>query len=118
MPAGTVQPGWEQKSASRAASCIAANRILLENAALDPNRLNTVFASCNVDPATGAPLVSHADGLRHYEIFQGETQDGGLTWTWQPITQDSDCDNIRPVVPIWPSERRVLLWDARPLHEL
>jgi hypothetical protein len=79
-------------------------------AALDPHDPDTVFISTNADPATGAPLVSAADGHRHWEIFSGVTRDGGATWSWAPITRDSTQDNLRPVIPQWPGGSRIVLW--------
>jgi hypothetical protein len=59
---------------------------------------------------TGQPLISSADGKRHHEIFRGETKDGGATWAWTPITQNSTMDNLRPLVPIWKDQRTALVW--------
>ena len=70
-------------------------------AVLDPKDLNTVYISTDADPVNGAPLISQADQQRHRELFQGRTNDGGTTWTWTPITANSDVDNIRPMVPLW-----------------
>ncbi|MGK3961080.1 BNR-4 repeat-containing protein [Sorangium sp. So ce1667] len=79
--------------------------------AIDPADVNTVFISTNANPSTGAPLVSAADGARHYEIFRGTTSDGGPTWQWTPVTRDSRVDNLRPIVPRpGPGGRRALIW--------
>jgi hypothetical protein len=48
--------------------------------------------------------------MRHYEIFEGRTADGGVTWAWQPITKDSPADNLRPIVPISDGSEAILLW--------
>jgi hypothetical protein len=79
-------------------------------ASLDPQDPNVLYISTNADPATGKPLVSRSDGKRHYEIFRGWTRDRGQRWTWRPITQDSTQDNLRPVVPVSDSGKRILLW--------
>ncbi|MEM9233607.1 MAG: BNR-4 repeat-containing protein [Pseudomonadota bacterium] len=79
-------------------------------AAIDPEAPGTVVISTNADPVTGAPLISTADEKRHWELFRGQTQDGGRSWTWQPLTANSTSDNIRPVIPSWPEGRRVILW--------
>ena len=79
-------------------------------AALDPEDPSRVVISTNAEPATGAPLISDADGQRHWEIFAGHSRDDGITWTWSPLTHDSTVDNLRPVIPAWASDRRVLLW--------
>jgi len=80
-------------------------------AAIDPTDPNVVFISTNADPSSGAPLVSAADGARHYEIFRGTTADSGQTWQWAAVTRDSAVDNLRPIVPP-PSAggRHALLW--------
>lgn len=73
----------------------------------DPSR---AVISTNVEPATGAPLVSAADGKQHWELFAGRTTDGGEHWTWTPLTRDSTADNLRPIVPRWRRDRCVVLW--------
>lgn len=80
------------------------------NIALDPQDPSTVFISTDADPTSGKPLMSAADGKRHYEIFQGATRDGGAHWAWSAVTRDSTIDNIRPLVPVWNSPKLVLLW--------
>ncbi len=78
--------------------------------ALDPHDPHTVFISTNADPQSGQPLMSAADGKRHWELFQGTTQDGGASWSWQAVTANSACDHLRPVIPVWPGGPRVVLW--------
>ncbi len=71
--------------------------------ALDPHDPNRLFVSTTIDPRDDAALGVH-------EIFQGQTTDGGTTWTWTPITFHSKVDNLRPTVPIWDAGHTVLLW--------
>lgn len=79
--------------------------------ALLPGDPDMVFISADVEPAGGAPLISAADGKRHYEIFKGTTEDGGRTWHWTAVTHNSTEDQIRPIVPIpVGSGKTVLLW--------
>jgi hypothetical protein len=78
--------------------------------ALVPGDPTRVFVSTDADPATGAPLVSAADGKRHWEIFRGETRDEGRSWRWQAVTRDSTADNLRPVVPRTEGRDELLLW--------
>jgi hypothetical protein len=59
---------------------------------------------------TGAPLVSAADGKRHWEIFRGATADEGRSWRWQTVTRDSTADNLRPIVPRTEGREELLLW--------
>lgn len=80
------------------------------NIALDPAALDTVYLSTDADPVTGEPLMSAADGNRHYEIFRGVTADGGATWAFAALTRDSAQDNLRPIVPVAPAGARVVLW--------
>lgn len=77
--------------------------------AIDPDNVDVVYISTDADPTTGEPLISQADGQRHYEIYKGETGDGGATWRWTAITRDSTFDNIRPSVPSWDGGT-ALLW--------
>jgi hypothetical protein len=77
--------------------------------ALVPGDPARVYVSTDADPATGAPLVSAADGRRHWEIFAGATGDGGRTWRWQAVTRDSAADNLRPIVPRG-NGGEILLW--------
>ncbi len=78
--------------------------------ALDPADLDRLYLSTDADPATGQPLISHRDGRRHYEIFAGKTSNGGVTWTWTPVTEESETDNLRPIVPLGCGRRTILLW--------
>ncbi len=78
--------------------------------ALHPADPDVVYISTNADPATGEPLVSSADGERHWEIFRGTTGDGGQTWEWEAITSGSTADNIRPIVRPLGDGRTVILW--------
>ena len=71
--------------------------------ALHPDDPDRIFVSTRIDPRTGATLP-------HHEIFDGITADGGRTWSWQPVTQDSSVDNLRPIVPKWSADRTALLW--------
>ena len=79
-------------------------------AALVPGDPTTVIVSTNADPSTGRPLVSHADGLRHWEIYRGHSGDGGRSWRFVPLTRDSAVDNIRPVVPKADGREPIVLW--------
>jgi hypothetical protein len=85
--------------------------------ALDPNDPDTVYVSTNSDPVSGDPLVSRADGQRHWEIFRGQTRDFGATWSWTPITSNSSTDNLRPVIPLW-KEHTFILWLRGPYHSM
>jgi hypothetical protein len=79
-------------------------------AALDPNDPNVVYISTDADPATGVPLLSAADGRRHRELYRGTRRDSGRSWSWEPITANSNVDNLRPVVPKWADARTALVW--------
>ncbi len=77
---------------------------------IHPHHPDIVFISTNADPVTGVPLVSSADGRRHYEIFMGRTRDGGAGWKWTAITANSMADNLRPIVPAWEAGKTIVLW--------
>ena len=72
--------------------------------AIDPYDLDSLYVSTPIDPRDGAALT-------HHEIFHARTADAGATWTWTPVTENSDrpttsARSSRPVIP-----RRVpLLW--------
>lgn len=78
--------------------------------AIDPGDVGRVVISTDVHPETGVPLISGADGQQHHELFEGITTDGGATWHWTTITADSTAHNLRPIIPIWDSDQRALLW--------
>jgi hypothetical protein len=59
--------------------------------AVDPHCLDQVYISAPVHPGTG-------EATRHYEIYRGQTPDGGASWSWAAVTEDSDADNLRPIV--------------------
>ena len=80
------------------------------NVALNPQNPDELYISTNADPTSGRPLVSSADGRRHWELFHGVTPDAGATWTWTPVTVHSTADNLRPIVPIGGQDHMVLLW--------
>ncbi|MEO3756056.1 BNR-4 repeat-containing protein [Streptomyces sp. B6B3] len=72
-------------------------------AAIDPYDLDSVYVSTPVDPRTGSALA-------HHEIYHARTPDGGSTWHWAPVTEDSDVDNLRPIVAPGDPSRTPLLW--------
>jgi hypothetical protein len=63
--------------------------------AQDPSLATRVVVSTNVHPVTAAPLVSTADGLIHWELFEGNRVGEGQ-WQWAALTANSVEDNIRP----------------------
>jgi hypothetical protein len=71
--------------------------------ALDPSNPDRVFISSKIDPRD-------QQAMARYEIFQGDTTDGGANWTWSPITYNSTVDNLRPIVPAWDADHTALLW--------
>ncbi|TWD72040.1 putative BNR repeat neuraminidase [Kribbella amoyensis] len=71
--------------------------------ALDPYDLDSLYLSAPIDPRDGTALA-------HHEIFQGRTSDGGASWTWTPVTENSDGDNLRPIVAPGDPDRVPLLW--------
>ncbi len=72
---------------------------------LDPDNLNVVYLSSNVNLQDGQPNASG-----HWEIYRGETRDGGKTWTWQALTRNSTKDNLRPIVPAAHPGKVFVLW--------
>jgi hypothetical protein len=76
----------------------------LGGAALDPDDPHTVYVSTNIDPR---------DDKTEYpvnEIWKGVSCDNGATFTWTPVTMNSERENLRPVVPKWDVKNTALLW--------
>jgi hypothetical protein len=71
--------------------------------ALDPNDPNTIYISTHIDPRTDADIT-------YREIFKGATVDDGASWTWTPITENSNEHNFRPIVPDWDDNHTALMW--------
>ena len=102
---------WIDHEIAYAGSCLYTSELdYTGNITLDPDDADTVYISTNVQPKSGLPLRSNADGKQHFEIFKGTTTDGGASWSWKPITVNSSADNLRPLVPIWPGNRVAVLW--------
>jgi len=79
---------------------------------IDPDRPNIVYISSNAskpfDIATTTDVPLRANS--RYELWKGTTQDDGLTFTWEAVTQDSTENNIRPYVPRNHRRSESLLW--------
>jgi hypothetical protein len=65
------------------------------NAALVPGDPSTVYISTPYDPRD----PSGATFTTSYEIYKGVTANGGASWTWSAITENSVIDNLRPIIP-------------------
>jgi hypothetical protein len=72
-------------------------------ASIDPEDLVSLVISTPIDPRDGTALA-------HHEIFRGRTDDGGATWAWTAVTQDSDVDNLRPILVPGDPDHRPLVW--------
>ncbi len=79
-------------------------------AAVDPASTDRVVVSTDVDPATGDPLVSSADGQQHWELFEATTADDWVSWSWQALTTNSTFDNLRPIIPRGVVDGRIMVW--------
>jgi hypothetical protein len=78
--------------------------------ALVPGDPTTVFLSTNADPESGRPLLSAADGRRHWELYRGTRRGGAARWSFTALTKDSTLDNLRPVVPQAAGREPFVLW--------
>lgn len=69
--------------------------------AIDPADPNVIYISSNAaDPFNLGSITDVPLGPdERYEIYRGVTADGGLTFTWTPVTARSEHDNLRPIVP-------------------
>jgi hypothetical protein len=63
--------------------------------AVVPGKANTIYISTPIDPrdASGNTVTSA------HEIYKGVTADGGASWAWSAITENSTVDNLRPIIP-------------------
>ncbi|MDW7980321.1 MAG: BNR-4 repeat-containing protein [Verrucomicrobiales bacterium] len=79
---------------------------------LDPHDPNTIYISTRYDPRAVVPGVTDTNPpyTPCREIWKGVTTNGGLTFSWTPVTMDSVRDNCRPHMPVWDPSRKVLLW--------
>lgn len=79
---------------------------------LDPADPRVVYISTNaaspfaLSDVNNVPLNTNA----RFEIWRGFTADGGLTFTWTPVTQNSAADNLRPIVPQNHGRTECVLW--------
>jgi hypothetical protein len=73
--------------------------------ALHPDNPNVIYISTAFDPRTDE---GEFNGKK--EIWKGVTCDGGATFDWEPVTSNSQMDNLRPVVPKWDASHTALLW--------
>jgi hypothetical protein len=73
--------------------------------ALDPDNPHVIYISTPFDPAT-----DEGDFGGKKEIWKGVSCDEGATFNWEPVTANSQVDNLRPVVPKWDTEHTALLW--------
>ena len=79
---------------------------------LDPQDPGAVYISSN---AANPFLLADTANIplrarQRYEIWRGVTADGGLTFSWRPITTDSAQDNLRPYVPRRNGGEPCVLW--------
>ncbi|MGA3285510.1 MAG: BNR-4 repeat-containing protein [Verrucomicrobiota bacterium] len=79
---------------------------------LDPQNPNTIYIS--TDAASPFDLSNTTNialsASQHYEIWQGNTTDGGLSFFWQAITTNSTVDNLRPYIPRRNGGEPCVLW--------
>ncbi len=79
---------------------------------LDPEDPRIVYISTNAaEPfalgnIANVPLTTN----ERYEIWRGFTADGGQTFSWTPVTENSSADNLRPIVPPSHGLRECLIW--------
>ena len=72
-------------------------------ASIDPEDPDALWLSTVTDPRDGTALPVH-------EIFHGRTPDGGSSWQWTPVTEDSPASNFRPIAVPGDPSRTVLAW--------
>ena len=79
---------------------------------IDPANPGVVYFSSNA----AAPFhLADLDNVplranNRYEIYRGVTTDGGQTFSWEQLTDNSPMDNLRPIVPENHGYGRAVLW--------
>lgn len=76
----------------------------LGGGALDPNDPRVIYVSTPIDPR------DDSTDLGNHEIWKGVTCNNGETFTWTPMTMNSEHENLRPAVPAWDTKNTALLW--------
>jgi autotransporter-associated beta strand protein len=66
---------------------------------LDPQNPSTIYISTDAANPFDLTTTTNVPLGNNYQIWKGITTDGGLTFTWQPITGSSTVDNLRPYIP-------------------
>jgi hypothetical protein len=68
---------------------------------LDPQNPNTIYISSNASDPFNLSGISNVTlrASERYEIWRGNTTDGGLSFNWTAITTNSAKDNLRPYIP-------------------
>ena len=66
---------------------------------LDPQDPDTIYISTDAANPFDLSSITNVPLAANYQIWKGITADGGLSFTWQSITDDSTNDNLRPYVP-------------------
>lgn len=72
-------------------------------ASLDPDDPDALWLSTVVDPRDGTAWDKH-------ELLHARTSDGGRSWEWAQITEDSVVDNFRPIALPGDPSRSVVAW--------
>ena len=101
---------WQSRFIAHAGRPLyAAERDYAGGICLDPESPNVLYLSSNAaapfDPTGRSTTFLNPND--RYELVRGVTHDGGLTFTWSPITTNSPLDNLRPYVP---RRGSALLW--------
>lgn len=97
---------WIDREIARAGSCLyPAEASYTGLVTLDPVDPSVIFVSSDVNPSTGTSLK----GL--HEIYRAKVAltDDIKTVRWQPVTQNSLVQNLRPIV-LRDGAQRVVLW--------
>lgn len=77
---------------------------------VDPQDPNIIYLSTNARDPFDLSSVTDVPLGDHYEIWKGVTSDGGLTFSWTPITSNSSEENLRPYVPRRNGGEACILW--------
>ena len=104
---------WQKKFIAQAGRPIyAAENDYAGGICVDPQDANTIYLSSNAQnpfALTDTTNVTLRANSR-YELWRGNTTNGGLNFSWTQITTNSASDNFRPYIPRRNGGERCVIW--------
>lgn len=79
---------------------------------MDPENPDVLYLSSNAAEPFKLNDPEHVSlsANARYELWRGETRDGGLTFVWTAVTANSAKDNLRPYIPRGQKSAPIVMW--------